>query len=212
MAWQYDPHGPQGLPRPHFAPQPPRVELEIRGGRARNLVRAIDGPVYMIGSARDCDLVLGDPAFPEVHSYLYVRSDGVSLRHLGEGPQVAVSDTPVQSVRLRDGDVIRTGPFEFQIHIDWPHGAPRYDDHDEIESTAQDIVDDLPAKKEARSHLRLALPTDETAQHLLEVETLLADVREAYGIPPRPLRLYTGPEDGDLQPALALAPSRRESA
>jgi pSer/pThr/pTyr-binding forkhead associated (FHA) protein len=113
-----NPTNPSG---PHFRARLPRVEIEILRGRARDLVREVTFPVFLIGTADDCDLVLGDARFSEVHAYLYVTKDGVSLRHLGGGPEVRVQGRPVHQAHLADGDWIRTGPYTFRVCID---GAP----------------------------------------------------------------------------------------
>ena len=60
---------PHTLPGPHFRLKLPKVEIEIVRGRARNMVRPVTVPVYLIGAANDCDLVLGDPQFSEVHDH-----------------------------------------------------------------------------------------------------------------------------------------------
>ncbi|HEV2970450.1 MAG TPA: FHA domain-containing protein [Pirellulales bacterium] len=94
-----------------------QVDLEILRGRAQNRVRPIKVPAFLIGSAPDCDLVLGDNRFPEAHSYLLLSPNEVSLRWLGIGPEVAVNGEPIQKARLRDGDHLRMGPYEFRISI-----------------------------------------------------------------------------------------------
>jgi len=96
------------------------VKLEIRRGRANNLVREVTTPVFLIGTAGDCDMVLGDPQFPQVHTYLFVSERGVSLRHLGIGPDLTVNGRVVHSAWLEDGDRIRTGPYEFHVCVEWP--------------------------------------------------------------------------------------------
>jgi hypothetical protein len=95
----------------------PRVLLEIRRGAARHRLRPVLGPVYLIGTSAECDLVLADPQFPEIHAYLLVSDEGVLLRYLGIGPEITVDGRPVEAVQLLDGDRLRTGPFEFRVHI-----------------------------------------------------------------------------------------------
>jgi hypothetical protein len=73
--------------------------------------------VYLAGSAADCDLVLGDMQFPDAHFYLLVGRGTVSLRHLGESPEITVNGRVATATRLLDGDRIRTGPFEFLLHL-----------------------------------------------------------------------------------------------
>lgn len=93
------------------------VELVITRGRARHRVRSVTAPVFMIGTAPDCDLVLGDDRFPEVHAYLLVGQGPVLLRWLGLDPEITVNGAKVDHVSLRDMDRIRTGPYEFLVRI-----------------------------------------------------------------------------------------------
>ncbi len=145
-----DPCCPQGRPQ---------VQIEISRGRARDLMREVVGSAYLIGSARDCDLVLGDAQFPEVYAYLYVNDSGVTLRHLDEGPEMTVDGVVVRSVSLTDGSRIRTGPFEFRIHINNASGRrTRKDD-------PEDVLD----------HFGVEAFEDERA--VLEIRQLLSQIR-----------------------------------
>ena len=100
-------------------PKLPRVELNILRGQARQKVRRVQVPVFLIGAALDCDLVLKDSRLPEVHTYLYVTRNTVTVRHLGIGPQLFVRDKNVESAELRHGDHLQIGDaFEFKLQID----------------------------------------------------------------------------------------------
>ncbi|HTN74102.1 MAG TPA: FHA domain-containing protein [Pirellulaceae bacterium] len=107
----------QGLRGPHFHSRVPKVSLEIVRGSAHNRLRPIKPPVFLIGSAGDCDLVLGDKHFPEVHTYLYVTSAGISVRHIGEGPELTINGIAVETGRVNDGDRLQMGPYEFVLHV-----------------------------------------------------------------------------------------------
>jgi pSer/pThr/pTyr-binding forkhead associated (FHA) protein len=119
----------------------PRVELEILRGRARNKIRRVEVPVFLIGSAHDCDLVLADPAFPEVHTYLYVNSGGVSVRRLGGGPELAVDGREVQSSAIVDGQTLRIGTYEFAVRINRPSKNDRHEDGTATGDTASQLTD-----------------------------------------------------------------------
>ena len=106
-----------------------RVRLTIQKGRAKNLIRDVDGPVFTVGTDHTCDMVLGDPQFPDVHSYVCIRDKIVSLRHLGQGPTVTVNGREVRWGELRDGDRIRTGSYEFRVSIE-RHAASNTKRHD----------------------------------------------------------------------------------
>ena len=115
--WKID--APPSPPRRYGAlPQLPTVELNILRGQARQKVRKVQFPVFLIGAALDCDLVLRDPRLPEVHTYLYVTRDAISVRYLGVGPHLFVRNVRVESAQLRDGDRVQIGDaFEFEMKI-----------------------------------------------------------------------------------------------
>lgn len=150
------------------AHQPPfdgSIRLEISRGSAHNPVRQIDKPVFLMGTAYDCDLVLGDLQFPEVHAYLFATSQGVRLRHLGDGPIISVDGRVVRSADLRDGDRIRTGSYEFRVSI---AGLPT-----------------LPRLR--RSHRRdIGGPGETTSQAPAAIRELLEEVRGGRSVFERP--------------------------
>ncbi|MCE9544092.1 MAG: FHA domain-containing protein [Planctomycetia bacterium] len=110
-------HDPHNISAPHYLAKLPQVDLEITCGRARNRVRRISESTYIFGAGRECDLVLGDPQFEEVHGYFLLGPHGVTLRHLGFEPELTVDGRPVRDVALWNQARIRTGPFEFRVHI-----------------------------------------------------------------------------------------------
>jgi Inner membrane component of T3SS, cytoplasmic domain len=95
----------------------PDVSLEITRGKARERRRPVSGRVFLIGTASDCDLVLGDLSFPEVYAYLFIDRRGVSIRRLGTGPELIVSGEPAERAELFHGDTVRFGPFEMRLII-----------------------------------------------------------------------------------------------
>ncbi len=147
------------MPGPHIYPGLPRVQLEIIRGRARNRMRTVDSAAFLVGTTGDCDLVLGDLRFPSAHAYFLRSRQGVSIRYLGAGPELTVNGEPVQTTILRDGDRIRTGTYEFRIHIRWP----QFDPH---ESAAPSGTTTPP-------------PEQEMQEVRSQVKQLLSDIRAA---------------------------------
>jgi type III secretion system (T3SS) inner membrane Yop/YscD-like protein len=93
------------------------VWLEITRGRVRQPLRAVQGPVFLVGAAADCDLVLGDAAFPEVYAYLLVQDWNVTIRRVGDGPELLVNGEPIETSELAAGDRLAFGPFELILQI-----------------------------------------------------------------------------------------------
>jgi len=118
MPHDFDLHSSHDHSEPHHLPILPRVDLEITRGRARHKLRQVTVRAYLIGRANDCDLVLSDPRFGDVHAYLFRDPHRVSIRWLGCGPEVTVNGQLVDRlVQLEDQDCIRTGPYEFKMHL-----------------------------------------------------------------------------------------------
>jgi len=143
----------------------PEVDLEITRGRAKSKLRRVESTVYLIGSAEDCDLVLGDTQFGQVHCYLLRTPEKVSIRRVGGGPEITIDGSHVDNATVRDGSRLRTGPYEFKLHVRWPAGH-------EGESTA-DVANDY------------EMESLDFAPALAIVGQLLADIRESV-FPKRP--------------------------
>jgi pSer/pThr/pTyr-binding forkhead associated (FHA) protein len=97
----------------------PQVALEITRGRAKHKRRDVRSQAFLIGSAPDNDLVLGDPRFDELHSYVYLTPRKVTIRRLGGSPPLCVGGQAVSVATLADSDRVQMGPYEFQVRIDW---------------------------------------------------------------------------------------------
>jgi hypothetical protein len=148
-----------GIVPPAAGSRNPLVLLEIRRGTARRRIRPVFGPVYLIGASPDCDLVLADPQFPATYAYLLVSDESVSLRHLGVGPEITVNGRAVEAVELLDGDRLRTGPYEFRLHVIVTPDGPG----------ASDTV-------QARLHVAHARRAA-TERPIAQVRALLAEIR-----------------------------------
>ena len=94
-----------------------KVQLIIERGEARNRIREVAGPLFLIGANEDADLVLGDAQFAEYHAYICLRGNDVTLRHLGNAPEVTINGRMVRWGELRDGDRLRMGPYQFRLAI-----------------------------------------------------------------------------------------------
>ena len=160
---------------PHYLPQLPKVGLEIVRGKASQRIRDVNPPVFLIGAAGDCDLVLGDLRFPEAYAYLYVTVRGVSIRHLGEGPELYVNGELTESSLLADEDILELGAYEFQLHIE--DRSPRGRDRGSR---------DWEAGLRETDFLGLDAAMD-------DVWDLMAQIREQIPIGPVDLRIFTGP-------------------
>lgn len=160
--------------KPHILPAVPQVRLSILRGKARNLVRPVKPPIYLIGSAEDNDLVLASPDFPEAYAYITVAERRVMIHHLGEGPELWVNGSCGEGFLLQDGDEIGFGPFSFVVEMD--EGQPRRRD---------DRTD------EQRKFAREMSAAMEDPEPVDIVRALMADIRREFQVPVQAPRIYT---------------------
>ena len=170
MARNYRLHNPHDPSGPHTRSSLPQVTLEIIRGRARQRIRPIVRPAFLIGSAADSDLMLGSQAFPTAHCYLLLNPEGVGLRWLGFAPEVLVNDRAVEKAELQDGDVLRTGPYEFRIRIRRGDSMLRLSHPSEADA-------EHPANDSSRGS---SSGPQNLASH--EIDGLLNDIRRAFGL------------------------------
>ncbi len=158
------------LPKTSLPVQVPNVTLEVVRGTAKRLMRKVESPVFLIGSASDCDLVLGDKGFPEVHTYLFLNESGVTVRRIAPEPEVRINEVQCETGELGDGDLLRLGPYEFRVHI-----SPSND----------------PSRKSRLDEGHTFPRPNETAETKSDVEPLLDDIRDHINDSPTTLRLHT---------------------
>ena len=178
-----------------------KVALEILRGRAVRKLRPVEGPAFLIGSASDCDLVLGDTRFPEVHSYLRLSDENVTIRHLGFSPDLLVNGKPATHTSLREGDVIQMGPYHFGVHIGLL-----------TESDEQRRREKEKAEPARPSYLSI------DGMGVSKSRSLLSDIRTALDAQPPHLRVFgpvqvatpTSPHD-EKSSTTMLLPKRRAS-
>jgi hypothetical protein len=126
--------------------------------------------VYLIGGSADCDLVLADRRFPEIHAYLLLNRGRVLLRYLGSGPEITVNGRRVEAAEVLHGDRLRTGPYEFRLHVGVaPHGPAR-----------QDVVEEEPTPAEPHAveespEATVQALLDEVRARLAELELISVD-------------------------------------
>ncbi len=132
------------VPGPKHQDGLPSVTLEITRGRARNVFRQLTRTTYFIGAGEECDLMLNDPQFAEVHAYLVLSPCNVSIRHMGFDPPLKVNGRSVRRAILTDQAIISAGPYEFRVHIEAPVLAAA---NDSAAVHVQQLLDEIAQNK-----------------------------------------------------------------
>jgi predicted component of type VI protein secretion system len=95
----------------------PSLVLEIGRGRTEHRRRPVQSSRFLIGSSSRCDLCLGGADVPPLHSMICVTGVEAWLEAMANIPELLVNGRPEKSVRLKDGDTLRIGPFELIVHL-----------------------------------------------------------------------------------------------
>lgn len=94
----------------------PRVVLRGVGGQHHGRCYTL-GPTRLVGTSREADIRIDDPAFPARHALLERHGDVVLLRNLGQEPSV-VNGVPVSDAVLGPGDqVVFDGQHRFVVEF-----------------------------------------------------------------------------------------------
>jgi hypothetical protein len=101
----------------------PIAELIVRNGRQQGAGRRLSGPVTIIGSAKGCDVRLNVDTVRPIHCFIALGPNGPYLRSWA-ADDTFVNDSPALNRTLYDGDVLRVGPFEFDIRWSAPLAEP----------------------------------------------------------------------------------------
>ena len=165
----------------------PKAHLEVMGGSAKHRIRPIRVPVFLIGSGLECDLVLGDAQFPEVHSYLFLADEGASMRWLGKGPALMVNDAPVQACTLNHGDTIAMAGYRFELSVDVMERPARFANH-----CVEETMD--PDASAAVERLLDDIRNVQCVEQQDSVRQLLQEVRKSVYQETVGLRLYVEPD------------------
>ncbi len=148
----------------------PMLYLEIVRGNTEFPNRPVFEGVFLIGSGSNCDLRLGGPETPAVHSILRAEAAGVHIESLSRKPALRVNGQPCERAELDNGDSVQIGSIRL---------VARFQAMPAVAVEAQEIVmdEDLTALncEELLTLLEgdLALVEDHNARQAAGVERLV---------------------------------------
>jgi Inner membrane component of T3SS, cytoplasmic domain len=160
------------------------IVLEIGRGRTAHRRRPVDSSRFLIGSSSRCDLCLGGPGIPPLHSMICVNGSEVLVESLADSPELLVNGRPEKSVRLRDQDRLKIKAFELIVHLpanvavvaqSLPSAAPAAID---AKSESTELADLSALELVERIEAATELVNDFEKRSRLGMESLLATVQE----------------------------------
>jgi pSer/pThr/pTyr-binding forkhead associated (FHA) protein len=86
----------------------------VNGARAGQVILLSDGA--LIGRSGDCAIRLNDPAVSRQHARLRFASDRWFIQDLGSAGGTYLNGAAVKAGGLKNGDRIRVGSTEFELH------------------------------------------------------------------------------------------------
>jgi hypothetical protein len=104
--------------RPAFAnPSEPIAWIEIERGRTQFPRRPFRGERLLIGAGSNCDIQLGGPGIPILHSLIHRDGSNLRVEAFVDSPRLLVAGRPVREAVVTDGDRIELGRFAFRVQV-----------------------------------------------------------------------------------------------
>jgi anti-anti-sigma factor len=113
------------IPVPTYAPATNRVELlkfylVVANGKHRGMPVPINVDLFVIGTAKTCQMKVRHPEVGEQHCALVSRGRKVFIRDLDSGKPTFVNGQtlpPSEEWPVHKGDTVRVGPLEFRVSV-----------------------------------------------------------------------------------------------
>jgi hypothetical protein len=145
-----------------FLPGDTVAYLRLADGERRFPFRPVAPGLFLIGQSPACDLRLGLPEMPSIHSALQVDLANASIARIAESPELVVNGEVVDHARLNDGDLIEIGDIRLVFFLCRNASAQAIDRPLAPEAlTPRQLVDGLEAElqliaSESNGHDRIA--------------------------------------------------------
>ncbi len=102
------------------------IHLKVLVGRHAGQVIRIAAPKFLIGRAEDCQLRPHSEMVSRHHCALIIEGDYAEVRDFGSKNGTFVNEERVLPAReLKNGDVLRIGPLQFEVTLVGRGSAPR---------------------------------------------------------------------------------------
>lgn len=90
-------------------------QLEITRGKTAQPLRPILGDRYLIGSGDWCDLCLGGPQMPVLHSVIHRDGEQIWIDAVAPTPELTINGLATQFSELQPDDELAIGAFQFNL-------------------------------------------------------------------------------------------------
>lgn len=92
-----------------FLPGDTIAYLRLADGERRFPFRPISSSLFLIGQGPGCDLRLGLPEMPAIHSAIQIHKGMAEIVRIASDPELLVNGDPVSKCKLQEGDLIEIG-------------------------------------------------------------------------------------------------------
>ncbi len=90
-------------------------QLEIARGQTAHPLRPILGDRYLIGSGDWCDLCLGGPQMPVLHSVIHRDGEQIWIDAVAPAPELTINGVVTPFGEILPGDELSIGAFQFHL-------------------------------------------------------------------------------------------------
>jgi len=128
-----------------FLPGDSVAFLRIADSDRRFPFRPVSCGMFLIGQGPSCDLRLGIPDVPSIHSVIQLDPDSAEITQVADWPELVINGEPVKRSDLHDGDLIEIGDVRLAFHLCQP---PMASDRGKVNSAEPAVPIDIISKLE----------------------------------------------------------------
>lgn len=99
-----------------FLPGDTVAYLRIADDSRRFPFRPVPNGMFLIGQGPSCDLRLGMPGIPSIHSVIQLDAESAEITRVADQPELVINGEVVERSQLHHGDVVEIGEVRLAFH------------------------------------------------------------------------------------------------
>ena len=145
------------------------LQIDVISGTRRNPQSNFESTTVFLGSDPECDFILDGEFFPPMYAFLLVDSQGVVVRHLGDGPSLLLDTKPTLRHRVIKTANITAGPLAIRLHV--TPGAFFVDDPNNVRGQSH--------QSRTSRHNSATMTQDESGTDAIQIEKSIQLIEQA---------------------------------
>jgi pSer/pThr/pTyr-binding forkhead associated (FHA) protein len=122
------------------------VKLHVVGGKQAGMQIPVPGPKFLIGRANECQIRPNNALVSRRHCAILIEEGAAVIEDLGSSNGTFVNDERIQRQPLKNGDRLKIGVLEFEVHLSVDVGGKKMPKVRSVQEAAARTVAAAPGK------------------------------------------------------------------